>query len=104
MGLARSATSGSVTGSNVVGATGPSYTLGDADVGHTIDVVAKYTDGHGTAESVTQRGDVGGAQRQRCADRIGDDQRDRPRGPGSDGVEHAVGCRWAGDDQLPVAA
>ena len=29
------------------------YTLGDADVGHTIDVVASYTDGHGTAESVT---------------------------------------------------
>ena len=53
MGLARSATSGSVTGSNVAGATGSSYTLGDADVGHTIDVVANYTDGHGTAESVT---------------------------------------------------
>ncbi len=29
------------------------YTLGDADVGKTIRVVASYTDGHGTAESVT---------------------------------------------------
>src|SRR5204863_41184 len=38
-------------GANVAGATGASYTLGNADVGHTIDVVATYTDGHGTAES-----------------------------------------------------
>jgi hypothetical protein len=36
---------------NVAGATGTSYTLGDADVGATIRVVASYTDGHGTAES-----------------------------------------------------
>ena len=40
-------------GVDVAGATGTSYTLGNADVGHTIDVVAKYTDGHGTAEAVT---------------------------------------------------
>ena len=39
-------------GVNVAGATGVTYTLGNADVGHTIDVVASYTDGHGTAESV----------------------------------------------------
>src|SRR5260370_12697235 len=39
-------------GVNVLGATGTTYTLGNADVGHTIDVVAKYTDGHGTLESV----------------------------------------------------
>src|SRR5204862_217318 len=38
-------------GVNVAGATGASYTLGNADVGHTIEVVASYTDGHGTAES-----------------------------------------------------
>ncbi len=38
-------------GVNVVGATGATYTLGNADVGHTIDVVASYTDGHGTLES-----------------------------------------------------
>ena len=39
----------------------PTYTLGNADVGHSsIDVVAKYTDGHGTAESVTECGDVVG--------------------------------------------
>ena len=39
-------------GVDVAGATGTTYTLGDADVGHTIRVVASYTDGHGTAESV----------------------------------------------------
>ena len=38
-------------GVNVAGATGTTYTLGNADVGHTIDVVASYTDGHGTLES-----------------------------------------------------
>jgi len=35
------------------GATGTSYVLGDADVGKKISVKATYTDGHGTAESVT---------------------------------------------------
>src|SRR5260370_569522 len=39
-------------GVNVLGATGTTYTLGNADGGHTIDVVARYTDGHGTLESV----------------------------------------------------
>src|SRR5882757_8487131 len=39
-------------GVNVAGATGSTYALGNADVGHTIDVVAKYTDGHGVAEAV----------------------------------------------------
>ena len=40
-------------GTDVAGATGTTYALGViADVGHTIDVVAKsYTDGHGTLES-----------------------------------------------------
>ena len=183
-------------GVNIAGATGTTYTLGNADVGHTIDVVAKYTDGHGTAESVAsaatatvtnvndpptgsvtisgtaqenqvltasntladadglgaisyqwqrdgvnvvgatgadlyarqcrrrpqhrcggevyrrpwhggerdQCGDRDGHQRQRRADRHGDDQRDGAGEPGPDGVEHAGGCRWAGRDQLPVAA
>ena len=40
-------------GADINGATGMTYTLGNADVGHTIDVVASYTDGHGSAESVT---------------------------------------------------
>ncbi|MEY2527684.1 MAG: hypothetical protein QOE73_2455, partial [Verrucomicrobiota bacterium] len=35
----------------VAGATGTTYTLGAADVGHTIDVVASFTDLKGTAES-----------------------------------------------------
>jgi hypothetical protein len=40
-------------GSAIGGATGATYTLGDADVGSQISVQASYTDGHGTAESVT---------------------------------------------------
>ncbi len=37
----------------IAGATGSSYTLGDADVGTFITVIASYTDGQGTSESVT---------------------------------------------------
>ena len=37
-------------GVNIGGATGSTYTLGDADVGAAIRVVATYTDGHGTIE------------------------------------------------------
>ena len=91
-------------GVNVAGATGATYTLGNADVGHTIDVVASYTDGHGTAESRHQRSDRGGHQRQRPADRNGDDQRHGAGEPGPHCLEHAGGCRRARHDQLPVAA
>ncbi|RWC29969.1 MAG: hypothetical protein EOS27_14040 [Mesorhizobium sp.] len=38
---------------DINGATGSSYTLGDADVGANVRVVASYTDGHGTPESVS---------------------------------------------------
>ncbi|MCE9685551.1 cadherin-like domain-containing protein, partial [Shewanella sp. AS16] len=40
-------------GGNIAGATGGSYLLTDSDVGTVISVVASYTDGQGTAESVT---------------------------------------------------
>ena len=40
-------------GSNISGATGSSYLLTEAEVGKTISVIASYTDGHGTAESVS---------------------------------------------------
>ncbi|MEJ2621223.1 MAG: hypothetical protein P8163_13435 [Candidatus Thiodiazotropha sp.] len=40
-------------GSAISGVTGNRYTLGDDDVGHRITVTASYTDGGGTAESVT---------------------------------------------------
>ena len=40
-------------GTNISGATGASYVLTEAEVGKLITVVASYTDGHGTAESVT---------------------------------------------------
>ena len=38
---------------NIAGATQSTYTLGDADVGRTVRVQVSYTDGNGTAESVT---------------------------------------------------
>ena len=40
-------------GSAITGATGASYVLTEAEVGKTITVTARYTDGHGTAESKT---------------------------------------------------
>ncbi|MDP3615411.1 MAG: hypothetical protein Q8R98_26535, partial [Rubrivivax sp.] len=40
-------------GADIAGATGSTYTLGDADVGTLIRVVVSYTDGGGTAESLT---------------------------------------------------
>ena len=40
----------------ITGATGVSYTPGDADVGTTITVTASYTDGNGTGESLTSAG------------------------------------------------
>jgi len=40
-------------GADIQGATDPSYTLGGADVGSAITVVASYTDGGGTIESVS---------------------------------------------------
>ena len=45
-------------GSDIGSATASIYTLGDADVGQSISVAVSYTDGHGTAESVTS-GSVG---------------------------------------------
>ncbi|MEO8410345.1 MAG: putative Ig domain-containing protein, partial [Propionivibrio sp.] len=40
-------------GSNIVGATGATITLGEAQLGQTMSVVASYTDGHGTNETVS---------------------------------------------------
>jgi VCBS repeat-containing protein len=40
-------------GSAIASATNSTYTLGDSDVGAQISVQVSYTDGHGTAESVT---------------------------------------------------
>ncbi len=38
---------------NIANATARTYTLGDADVGRTVQVQVRYTDGQGTSESVT---------------------------------------------------
>ena len=43
-------------GVDITGATGGTYTLTQTDVGTTITVVASYTDGEGTSESVTSAG------------------------------------------------
>ncbi|MGB5619485.1 MAG: tandem-95 repeat protein, partial [Desulfobacterales bacterium] len=43
-------------GVDIGGATGSTYILGDADVGTTITVIAGYTDGDGTNESVSSAG------------------------------------------------
>ena len=43
-------------GVDIASATGTTHTLGDADVGTVITVVAGYTDGQGTSESVTSAG------------------------------------------------
>ena len=40
-------------GANIIGATASTFTLTQAQVGKAITVVASYTDGHGTAESLT---------------------------------------------------
>jgi len=40
-------------GSAITGATASTYTLGDADVNAQISVTVSYTDGHGTAETLT---------------------------------------------------
>lgn len=41
--------------SDIAGATGSAYTLGTAEVGRTVRVIVSYTDGLGTAESVTSQ-------------------------------------------------
>ena len=51
-----SVTSGTAMAWIIAGATGTTYTLINADVGATITVTASYTDGQGTAESVTSGG------------------------------------------------
>ena len=43
-------------GVDIAGATNSTYTLTDADVGRTLTVVAAYTDGQGTNESVSSAG------------------------------------------------
>ena len=40
-------------GANIVGATNSTYASTDADVGATLSVMVRYTDGHGTLESLT---------------------------------------------------
>jgi len=44
--------------SNLTGATGTTYTPGQAQVGLQLRALARYTDGHGTAESVASTGTV----------------------------------------------
>ena len=91
-------------GANIAGATGTTYTLGECRCRphHRCGGELHRRPRHGRGGHECR--DRGGHQRQRPPDRVGDDQRDGAREPGSDGIEHAGGCRWAGRDQLPVAA
>ena len=92
-------------GVDVAGATGTTYTLGNADVGHTIDVVASYTDGHGTLESKASAATAAVTNAVNSAPTgIGDDLGDADGRPDADGVEHAGGCRWPWHHHLSLAA
>ncbi len=96
---------GGATWTDISGATGASYNLGDSDVGSNVHVSVSYTDGHGTAESLTSAASVavanvndaptGSAERRghghRRSDLDGQHQRD-------------CGCRRAGRFQLSVGA
>ena len=46
-------TDGGASWTDIDGATGTTYTLGESDVGSQVHVKVGYTDGHGTAESLT---------------------------------------------------
>ncbi len=49
----------------ISGATGSSYSLGDADVGRAITLTVTYTDGNGTAETLTSSATLCRRERQR---------------------------------------
>ena len=80
------------------------YTLGNADVGHTIDVVASYTDGHGTRRASPARRPSTVTNVNDAPTGDGDDQRHRQREPGPHDLEHAGRRRRARHDQLSMAA
>ena len=99
-------TDGGTTWSNIGGATARSYTLGDADVGSRYAASAcRYTDGHGTAESLTSAASArwptstmrppGRSRSPGTADRRPDPDREH---------EQHRRCRRAGRLQLPVGA
>ena len=92
-------------GVDIVGATGATYVTSQADVGSTLRVVASYTDGQGTAESVTSAEHRGRGQRQRRAHRQRHDRRhDADARSDAHGQQHAGRPGRPGHDQLPVAA
>ena len=85
--------------------TGVTYTPGDAEAGKYLRVTASYTDGQGTAESVSSAVTSAVINRQRRADGRRDDRRlDADGGPVADGFPHAGGCGRPGGDHLHVAA
>ena len=92
-------------GTDVAGATGTTYALGIADVGHTIDVVARLhrRPRHTGSKASAATTAVTNAH-QFCPDRIGDDLGGADGRPDADGVEHAGGCRWPWHHHLSLAA
>ena len=101
-----SATSGCATASRSPARPASTLLLGDADVGSAISVRVGWTDGQGTAESLTSARDRRRRQRQRRADRAAGDRRQRGRGPDADRVDHRgiADADGLGSLQLPVAA
>ena len=72
--------------------------------GTPISVVASYTDGHGTAESVTSAATAAVANVNDAPTGAVTISGTRDRGPDADGLEHAGRRRRPGRVQLPVAA
>ena len=71
------------------GATASTYTLGDADVGAAISVTVSYTDGQGTAESLTSAATASVAN-------VNDDPTGLPRSRGTATEDQTLGVEHAG--------
>ena len=98
-------TDGGATWSNITGATLPATRWATATSAADARERDGYTDGHGTAESLTQRGERSGCQRQRCAHRCGERHGHGHRRSDPDSQhQRDRGCRRAGRLQLPVGA
>ena len=86
----------------ISGATADTLVLGQAQVGKAITVTASYTDGHGTAESVTSSASAAVANVNDAPTGSVTLDRHAHAGPDPDGRQHPGRPRRAGRHQLPV--
>ena len=92
-------------GVDIAGATGATYTTTQADVGSALRVIASYTDGQGTAESVASADTAAVTNVNDAPTGSVDHRRHHPDArPDAHRLEHAGRCRRPGHHQLPVAA